>query len=347
MIFLGDVAHPFEIKSVSNLVVWDEQKVIVNLEGALSFDVLTNRTQDCLFNHISVVEYLNELNVGAVCIANNHITDINKGIERSRKFLEEEGISCFGAGKDKAEAALPARLKDNDKEFIIFGFGWSTIQCDLVTARKSGVNPFTPEHMLMSVSKCRESNPDAVIVAMPHWNYEMELYPQPAHRQLAMAAIDAGADAVIGHHTHCVNGIELYHGKPIVYSLGNWWLPHGMFFNGKASFSDSTLMQLAFEWDGGDVMNCHWYQYNRDGHTLEYDFSEPLGRSERINRLTPFSGFGHREYIDWFKLNRVKNKGLPVYLSYNDYASNYVKDKLVFIRHPMMIFMKRMLSLMG
>ena len=71
------------------------------------------------------------------------------------------------------------------------------------------------------IENTRKNYPNAKIITLPHWNYELELYPQPMHRELARLMVDAGAEGVFGHHPHCVNGIEYYKDAPIVYSLGN------------------------------------------------------------------------------------------------------------------------------
>jgi poly-gamma-glutamate capsule biosynthesis protein CapA/YwtB (metallophosphatase superfamily) len=55
-----------------------------------------------------------------------------------------------------------------------------------------------------------------------HWGWENEPGPSARQRELARALIDAGADAVIGSHPHVTQGVEMYRGRPIVYSLGNF-----------------------------------------------------------------------------------------------------------------------------
>ena len=62
----------------------------------------------------------------------------------------------------------------------------------------------------------------AIVIVNLHWGAEHTLRPMPQQRLEAHALIDAGADAVIGHHTHTLQSNELYKGKPIYYSIGNF-----------------------------------------------------------------------------------------------------------------------------
>ncbi|WP_313472170.1 CapA family protein [Stutzerimonas nitrititolerans] len=345
MIFLGDVAHPFNVPPSVPIVRWEKQPAIANLEGGLIDCCEGLSKRSVLFNDPSIIKYFEDLDVKAVCLANNHIFDMVDGLFQTQSNLEVNGIKFFGAGIALPLASEPACLKDNGKEFVVLGFGWSVIQCKLASECTPGVNPYNPFHILDCVKRHRELKPDAILVVMPHWNYELELYPQPAHRQLAIAAIEAGADAVIGHHSHCVGGIEIYKNKPIVYSLGNWWLPQGVFYNGKVSYPELTFTQLALEWDGAEKIVCHWYQYERSSHTLNYKYSELVEESNRIKELTPFSGFSQDEYIKWFKENRVKKRFLPIYKDYRHTVRNGLRDIFVAFRHPMMLVLKKMLSI--
>jgi poly-gamma-glutamate capsule biosynthesis protein CapA/YwtB (metallophosphatase superfamily) len=60
------------------------------------------------------------------------------------------------------------------------------------------------------------------IIFMPHWGIEYTAPPEPQQVELAHAAMDAGADLIIGDHAHWAKGIEIYQGKPIFYGTGNF-----------------------------------------------------------------------------------------------------------------------------
>lgn len=339
MIFIGDIAHPFAHPPAwkQDKWPWTAQPVVVNLEGALVDDGRGHLQSRMLFNHISIVDSLIAANVRAVNLANNHIMDVAGALKDTCSMLQSQGISFTGAGANLHEAAKAMRIVDAGKTYVLLGVGWETIQCRSADQQHPGVNPLKPPQLLKTIERLRASEPAAVIVIMPHWNYEMELYPQPAHRQLAMAAIDAGADAVIGHHPHRVGGIEIYKGHPIAYSLGNWWMPQGVYFNGTLRFGDETLLELALEWKWGEDPVCHWFQYCRETHQLIHIGSERLAESERIRQLTPFAGMPHKAYQQWFSKNRIKRKALPIYRDYRHRVSNAMKDRYVRMRHSALV----------
>jgi poly-gamma-glutamate synthesis protein (capsule biosynthesis protein) len=166
-----------------------------------------------------------------------------------------------------------------------------------------------------------------------HWDYEGELYPQPMHRQLAFAAIEAGAGAVVGGHPHCVQGIEIHRGSPIVYSLGNWLLAWGSYWGGQLTYPDFMRRELAFEWapESGD-MRCHWYDYDPATHGLRAVGSEPPEQSAAVCDLTPFAGMDAATYRSWFRANRRKRRWLPVYDDTDTPAVAACKDTFVMTR---------------
>lgn len=343
MIFIGDIAHPFNTPPAwsDNEWPWSSgQSVIGNLEGAFVGENSSYLNQRKVFNHISLLDAFSKCGFGAATLANNHIMDVPNALTGTCALLNEHGIKFTGAGESERSAAIPAKLVHANQKWLFLSFGWETIQCRAAGQHTPGVNPFRPDHLLKQIVDARNDYPDAVLVILPHWNIELELYPQPAHRQVAMAAIDAGADAVIGHHPHRVGGLEMYKDKPIAYSLGNWWMPHGVFFGGKLSFGDETLLQLALEWEPGIDPICHWFKYNRDGHQITYLKSEPWLESEQMCKLTPFSGMSHNQYKKWFPKNRVKRKALPMYYDYQNKVANGCKDRYIHLRQAGIKFLE-------
>jgi poly-gamma-glutamate synthesis protein (capsule biosynthesis protein) len=333
MIFLGDVAHPHSNPPqwVDMRRPWDPGNAVVfNLEGTLVHDVDDHIRRRVLVNHESLLGAAAAFGVQAACLANNHITDLPGGISATKALLKRRGILSFGAGENLSEAVSPALLGEGPQTVALIGFGWQAIQCKGATREGAGVAPLDADIIFAALTQSLAAAKEVIVVM--HWNYEMELYPQPAHRQLAMELIDRGAAAVIGHHTHCVGGIEMYKGSPIVYSLGNWWMPHGIYFNGRLSYSDASTRQLAFEWNTSGRFACHWFDYDPVGHSLSWDSSEGLADSTRIAALTPFDGMPHDDYQKWFQKNRRKNKLLPIYADYRDRRTNLLRDAWLGVR---------------
>lgn len=345
MIFLGDVAHPFtepaDWRSLD--AVAKGQPLIVNVEGSLtqSLDALSDYK---VFNHVSIIETLKSSGTRLACLANNHIADLPGGLKFSCEALQSQGILTVGAGANADEAAAPVFLTDGGQNYVFVAFGWKTIQCLPAAAGGPGVNPLEPLHVLRTIADLRNRHPDVAIVTVFHWNIELERYPQPAHRQLAFAAVEAGASVVIGHHPHCVGGFELYKNCPIAYSLGNWWFPQGEFIGGKLAFPDYTLSQAALEWEYGRKPIIHWFAYSREDHSLSHTSSEVLEDDADHSAHTPFAGLSHREYQAWFRKNRVKRRALPVYDDYRSVFRNWLNDVYIAARHPLILLIKKVLS---
>lgn len=251
MVFLGDIAHPYNAAPKWRIMSapWSNQAVVANLEGPI-----VARAQPfldsarVLVNDVSVVPALLGLGVRAVTLANNHITDVPGGVATTVATLRRSNILTVGAGSTGEEAATPIRLTEGNHEYILLAFGWQPIQCRASWRTGEGINLLQPARLLAAVERVKQSYPRAALVLLMHWNYEFEIYPQPAHRQLALEAVDAGANAVIGHHPHCVGGLEVYRGAPVAYSLGNWWIPRNVFFGGRLTYPGLSDLQLP--WSG-------------------------------------------------------------------------------------------------
>jgi hypothetical protein len=332
MIFVGDIAAPDNIFPAVDFRRWLEKDefVVANLEGALADRPDEVVRQKRLFNHPSVVSYLKRSGVRVVSLANNHVFDIGSDVSDTIARLAYEGVGACGAGSSLAEAARPLLQSDNGRERLFLAFGWDAIQCPPAGMTRPGVNPLEPRHVLHSVEAARGHYPEATITLLMHWDYELELYPMPMHRELAFRSIDRGADAVIGCHSHCVQGVEVYKGAPIAYGLGNWFLAQGLFFGGKLRFPDFASLQLAFQWkpESGD-MTLHWFEYDMTDHSLREKHSEPLVESRERKDLTPFSGMNHKEYARWFRKHRRKRKLLPVYQNPDARLGNRVRTEWV------------------
>lgn len=343
MIFVGDIAHPFTTPpDFSALLVHvSPQPTVINLEGALNTETHW-LSETKLYNHVSVIEALRAIGTKVAVLANNHICDLPGGITQTRMRLSEQGIQSVGAGDDLPEASAPARIIIDGREIIVIAFGWKTIQCQPVSNRSAGVQPLETRSVLKQIRALREDHPQSSIIPVFHWNYELEPHPQPAHRRLAFAAIDAGADAVIAHHPHCVGGFEFHRGKLIAHSLGNWWMPQGVFFNGKLSFPEYTLPQVALEWHPDRNPALHWFRYDPACHSLSFERSENLDPTDIHNNHAVYSRFSDRQYLSWFKENRVKRKALPIYTNPHARLTNALLDQYVRFRHPAIMLLKRL-----
>jgi poly-gamma-glutamate synthesis protein (capsule biosynthesis protein) len=346
MIFLGDVAYPgnFRITDEYSIELFKEKTIVLNLEGPIVDKTYNYRNDQILFNSNDVFEQFEFAGILVANLANNHILDLgSEGLEETIKYLKANEIIFVGTGKDKKTAAEAKNTILEDTQVSFLSFGWSVIQCETANLERPGVNPLEAQHVISSVTQEKKKNPDSKLVVMFHWNYELEKYPQPTHRELAKKLIDLGVDLIVGHHPHIVNGIEIYRGKPIVYSLGNWFIPHNYFWAGKLSYPEVSNIQLAFEWniDKNKYVN-HWFKFDPNKNQINYLESKNLEEDNRIKKLTPFSGMNKDTYEKWFRKNRIKKKGLPIY-KWNDSRSTIrLKNEWVMLRDRLIQLLLKM-----
>ncbi|HHV98861.1 MAG TPA: CapA family protein [Clostridiaceae bacterium] len=162
-------------------------------------------------------------------LANNHILDYyQEGLFDTIDILKENGIAFSGAGSNLEEARKPAIIEKNGLKIGLLSY---TDFADIVYAgnprisfaageNKAGVAPIKYEYIKEDIANI-ESEVDILMVSL-HWGVEESFEILPSQVELAHDLIDSGADVILGHHPHQFQGMEVYKGKPIFYSLGNF-----------------------------------------------------------------------------------------------------------------------------
>ena len=195
----------------------------------------------------SRVSVLEDLGVDVVTLANNHVYDYGEeALLDTFDTLEDAGIEYFGAGKDLEEAMEPVYFEIDGKTVAFVGASRAE-KYQLVTLQATESTPgilrcYDTELFLEVIEEAR-GNADFVI-AFVHWGTEYSTVLEDVQLETGRLYLDAGCDAVIGAHSHCLQGMEYYDGKPIVYSLGNYW------FNDKTL--DTMLLELHFYGDDNE-----------------------------------------------------------------------------------------------
>ena len=191
------------------------------------------------------VSVLQEMGVDIVTLANNHVYDYGKeALLDTFATLDGAGIAYFGAGRNLEEAMEPVYVTLDEKVVAFVGASRAEKykMTPQATETEAGIlRCYDTELFLQSIKEADE-NADFVI-AVVHWGTEYSYDLEDVQLKTGKMYLDAGADVIIGGHSHCLQGMEYYDGKPIVYSLGNYW------FNDKTL--DSMLIELHFF--GNDV----------------------------------------------------------------------------------------------
>lgn len=218
------------LRNVKEIFAADDM-TIVNLEGVLTTSdaAAAGRTYN-IKGDPSYAKILTEGSVEAVSMANNHRLD-------------------FGTeGTKDTEAALNAEniIYAYDKNVAIYEA--QGIRIGYVSVNEVAWGQGSEELVAEGIDKLKAAGVDLVLVAC-HWGIEKENYPEAYQQKLGRKCIDMGADLVIGHHPHVLQGIEEYKGKLILYSLGNFCFGA----NRSPSDKDTMIFQQTFTFVDGEL----------------------------------------------------------------------------------------------
>lgn len=168
-----------------------------------------------------MVSVLTEGGFNGAMLANNHMSDFgNIALLGTISNLNSAGILTAGAGIDADIASLPVLVERNGISVAVFSCTTLAHRYAYATANSPGVARASLEAVRRSIERFRRFADVAVVNI--HWGDEYTNYPSEEQVELGRELVDAGADAVIGHHSHVYQGVEVYRGRPIVYSLGNF-----------------------------------------------------------------------------------------------------------------------------
>ncbi len=229
-----DGEEDFFLRNIKNLLLEDDL-TIANFEGTLADKVTVpanKRENSYLFlAPTSYKDVLVKNGIEAVSLENNHVYDFGEdGYNSTVNALTEGGVVY--SGPSILGVYETQGIKIGMLSYQTFNGGYDkiyqVIETDIQNARNEGC--------------------DLVIVNY-HWGAELDYHPNANQKKLAYATIDAGADLILGHHSHRINPIEEYNGKYIVYSLGNFS------FAGHSKPSDmcTYVFQIRFKYKDGEL----------------------------------------------------------------------------------------------
>lgn len=250
MVLGGDVmlnAVPLDSKPLTGIqsVLSAADVAIVNLEIPLtlaktattrkSAAELKARSQFILKAHPGHAAHLAEVGIDAVSLGNNHAMDYGReGLAEMLGALDVAGIASTGAGLDRAAAkraaviVLPNKLRIGLVSMLSYMTPGALWKCTPSGVRSAGVFDLNLAGVSQASRAARfklvvagvRRHADVVVVAL-HGGTERATVPTSYQVSLARGWIDAGADVVVGHHPHVLQGAELYKGRPVLYSTGN------------------------------------------------------------------------------------------------------------------------------
>lgn len=175
-------------------------------------------------------------------LANNHSVDQGRiGLADTKKNIQETGMIPVGAGDNMQEAAQPVLLASTPRNVYLLTSLQMPLENFSYLPDKTSVSHEDLDSLKTRVRQLKETDPCCYIIVSLHWGGEHTLRPVPLQRQQAHQLIDAGVDALICHHTHTLQTIEQYQGKPIYYSIGNFIFDQKKPINSKACLVKITI----------------------------------------------------------------------------------------------------------
>ncbi len=262
--------YPFKSTKV---LLQSADVAIANLEAPFAD---SGRAYDKKFTFRVPTQYavgLKQAGFDVLNLANNHILDYGwEGLASTLQILDKLEIKHSGAGADYFEASKPAIVQVGDKKLAFFGFSMTYPKEFYATTDSCGTAYPWPDS-LVSLLETWEDSVDFSIVSF-HWSAEKRDHPKDYQVYFAHLAIDHGADLVIGHHPHVLQGLELYKNRLIAYSLGNF-----AFGSYSARATDSIILKVYLNKNGLFYARC--IPINVDNRIVEFQpriFSKSEGR---------------------------------------------------------------------
>jgi poly-gamma-glutamate synthesis protein (capsule biosynthesis protein) len=237
--------------------------VVGNMETVLASTGTPRDDKLCLRGDPRYARSLADAGFRVLTLANNHCLDYGPdALRETRRHLEAAGVAVLGAGSDIEEATRPVVL---EAKGIRLGFlaacHASTKPAPAATPARAGIAPLQAERLLDAIDSLAP-RVDHVILLL-HWGLEYASYPTPEQVELARSAIDRGASAVLGHHSHSLQGIETHAGGVIAYSLANltdadvdWQGPIKHYSAGLTEADrESVLLRLRIDRDRVEILD--------------------------------------------------------------------------------------------
>lgn len=256
IIFTGDfnLAANFEYaakrKPINVFAKWKSigpyDLMMVNLENAVTRSIDSMDKEFVFKMKPEYLSHLTKAGISVVNCANNHSADFGvEGLIETISRLDSAGIRHTGIGRNLSEARKPVIMNVNGIRIGFLGYGGT--KKFLASRSQPGTAPRSKWLIMDDVKRLRP-HVDFVVVNL-HWGDELEIEPDSGQIGLAHQIIEGGADLIVGHHPHVLQGIEQYLGKTIAYSLGNFVFGG----NSRSANSETAVLKVRFTKDTMEV----------------------------------------------------------------------------------------------
>lgn len=234
------------------------------------------------------LDYLKQINLGLACLANNHVYDnLEDGFRQTTDFLTRNSIPYIGATLDNSKKDSAHEISINGIRFAFLNYVAQDTNPGLPPDAGIHLSILDQQRVIEDIG--RLSDIDYKILVL-HWggNYENSYFPGPDQIMMAREFIDAGADLLIGHHSHTLQPSYRYNKKSVYFSLGNF-----CFSDIK---SDDRIKEIKYRrWKESSVLKIHFTKET-------YHSSMVYFRLDNLHTIKdPFLSRGHRRRGIYFK----------------------------------------------
>jgi len=284
-----------------------------------------------------------------VSLANNHAYDYGVvALRDTQRRLAQAGIATFGAGRDFIDSRRPLIKAFQGGFLALLSYNaYNTNGRYYARRNRQGVAPLEYCYIREDIRLLRRRFEPLIIIISLHWGIEGNHYPTPFQRHLAHRIIEDGANMILGHHPHVIQGIERYRNGVIVYSLGNFCFPDiisqhvsGLGYRQQQENQESFIFECEITQDGVGSYRAIPIYINQN---LQPCVSFGVRRSNIIEKLNRYSEpLSNVNYEEFYK-TEVGYKGshlsrLGTLLKREGIAGIYKRLRLCYLRASMFEF---------
>ncbi|MFT6925934.1 MAG: intracellular sulfur oxidation DsrE/DsrF family protein [Psychromonas sp.] len=331
MLFLGDIAlargvartierygNDYSFAHIREVFL-DKSAIIFNLECCLTDRGQAWEPKPVLMN--GKAQYLDIFPQGAnyvANVANNHFLDLGVlGAQDTIDAVYKKGMGCFGAIDDNFKNFEHTINLPSSKISLI---AYSPAAHPFTDSAEVNVSYKSVNNMIKDVEKLKIAA-DLLIVSL-HQGVEFCRYTDRVSRKRAYALIDAGADCIICHHTHVIQGIEIYKGKAIFYGIGNFLID----IDTKAMPNTKYSLGLEFSTQGEKIKEIKVVPFFINDE-LQVEYLEGENKNKLRLEINWLSSFFNNSSFSWINYALARYMWLKLHL--NSVASMYKRAGLV------------------
>ncbi|MEZ5045879.1 MAG: CapA family protein [Chitinophagaceae bacterium] len=276
----------------------DKHVNILNLECPLTTtSTIHAKTGKNFKSNPNSIAFLKRYNFKIACLANNHIMDYGiSGLQDTMNVCTTNHIHTIGI-REKQDTSI-YRHVENDLSVSFI----NAAEQEFGAANRNdmGFLKEYPENIFYLIQE--EKKKSNYVMLILHGGREFYDLPSPERQKRYRLYIDMGADAIVSHHTHVISGYEWYHGKPIVYSTGNFYFP---------------IQHKDERWH--ESMIAH-FELTKEGIAFSYTIAKSNIENQRLELATDAETTRIQEKIQ--KLNATIGSDNEIHSAWKDFTKN-------------------------